>query len=285
MPAMRELLPGRQHHDLVAGPEHARGHLAGVAAVVVQLVGHRPRDPLDREARVLKVAVRGHVHVLEVVEQRRPVVPVHPSGALDHVVAVERRDRDEGHVVDVELRGPAGEVGADPLEDLLVEVHEVHLVHAHHQVRDAQQRRDESVPARLLENALASVHEDQGEVGRGRAGDHVARVLLVAGRVGDDELAPRRVEVAVGHVDRDSLLALGAQAVREQREVHVAVAATLRGLLHVLELVLEDRLGVEEQPADQGRLAVVHGARGCEADELGGAGSLRPPVRGCAGGH
>jgi hypothetical protein len=41
----------------------------------------------------------------------------------------------------------------------------------------------------------------------------------VAGTVGEDELAPGGLEVAVGDVDRDALLALGAQAVREQREV------------------------------------------------------------------
>jgi hypothetical protein len=39
------------------------------------------------------------------------------------------------------------------------------------------------------------------------------------GGVGDDELALGRGEVAVGHVDGDALLALGAQAVGEQREV------------------------------------------------------------------
>jgi hypothetical protein len=90
----------------------------------------------------------------------------------------------------------------------------------------------------------------------------------VAGRVGDDELAPGGVEVAVGDVDRDALFALGAQAVGQQREVGVAVPAPPGGLLDVLELVLEDRLGVVQQPADQGRLAVVDRSRGGEADQL-----------------
>ncbi len=120
----------------------------------------------------------------------------------------------------------------------------------------------------LVEDALASVDEDHREVARRRAGGHVARVLLVPGRVGDDELAPRRVEVAVRHVDRYPLLALGAEAVGEQGEVHVAVAAPLGGLLNVLELVLEDRLGVEQEAADKRRLAVVDRAGGCEPDEF-----------------
>ena len=116
---------------------------------------------------------------------------------------------------------------------------------------------------------VARVDEHEREVGGRGAGDHVARVLHVARGVGDDELAPRRREVAVGDVDRDALLALGAQAVGEQREVRRSRrrGARLR-LLDVLELVLEDRLRVVEQPADQRRLAVVDRAGGGEAQQL-----------------
>jgi len=93
-------------------------------------------------------------------------------------------------------------------------------------------------------DALARVNQDnRGVCGRG-AGDHVARVLLVARRVGNDELASPGLEVAVGNVDRDSLLPLGPQSVGEEREVDVAVAAPRRGLDHVLELIIEDRLRV-----------------------------------------
>ncbi len=89
------------------------------------------------------------------------------------------------------------------------------------------------------------------------------------GRVGELEAAARGDERAVGDVDRDPLLALGPQAVGEQRQVDVAVAAAQRGLLDVLELVGEDLLGVVEQPAEQRRLAVVDRARGHEPQELG----------------
>ena len=85
-----------------------------------------------------------------------------------------------------------------------------------------QQAGDEGVAPGLLEHALAGVDQDDREVGRRGAGDHVAGVLNVPGRVGDDELALGRGEVAVGHVDRDALLALGAQAVGQQRQVRRA---------------------------------------------------------------
>src|SRR4029079_9891540 len=67
----------------------------------------------------------------------------------------------------------------------------------------------------------------------------------------------------------DALLALGAQAIGEQRQVDALVAAAARDILDVLQLVLERRLGVVEQPPDQGRLAVVDRARGREPQQLG----------------
>jgi hypothetical protein len=62
------------------------------------------------------------------------------------------------------------------------------------------------------------------------AGDHVARVLHVAGRVGDDELALGRGEIAIGHVNRDALFALGAQAVGEVGQVDLAAAGDVGGV-------------------------------------------------------
>ena len=67
----------------------------------------------------------------------------------------------------------------------------------------------------LFVDQLAAVDEHDRDVrGRG-AGDHVARVLHVAGTVGEDELAPGGLEVAVRNVERNALLALRAQAVGE----------------------------------------------------------------------
>ena len=115
--------------------------------------------------------------------------------------------------------GKAGEVVADAVEHAAIEVEQVHLVDGQDEVRDAEQVRDARVAPRLLAHAVPGVDEQDGDVGRRRAGRHVARVLLVARRVGEDELPPRGCEVAVGDVDRDALLALGAQAVGEEREI------------------------------------------------------------------
>ncbi len=111
------------------------------------------------------------------------------------------------------------------VEALLGVVDQVHLVDGHDQVRNAKQRADESMALGLLQHALARVEQDHREVGRRGAGHHVARVLLVPGAVGDDEAALGRGEVAVGHIDRDPLLALGAEPVGQQRQVERALAA------------------------------------------------------------
>jgi hypothetical protein len=136
--------------------------------------------------------------------------------------------------------------------------------------RHPQQGEHGGVPAGLLDHAVPRVHQQHGQLGGGRPGDGVARVLDVPGGVGEDELAGRRAEVAVGDVDGDALLALRAQAVDQQRQVGRGHALVDRGALDGLDLVGEHRLGVVEQPPDQRGLAVVDTPRGGEAQQVTG---------------
>jgi hypothetical protein len=71
----------------------------------------------------------------------------------------------------------------------------------------------------LSEHALARIDEDDGEIGGRCTGHHIAGILLVAGRIGDDELALVGGEEAIGDVDGDALLALGGETVDEKREI------------------------------------------------------------------
>ena len=102
-----------------------------------------------------------------------------------------------------------------------VEIDQVHLRHRQHEMADTEQLGEIAVPPGLGQHALASVDQKHGEVRRRRAGHHVARVLLMPRRIGDDELALFAGEEAVGDVDGDALLALRLQPIDEQREVHV----------------------------------------------------------------
>jgi hypothetical protein len=86
--------------------------------------------------------------------------------------------------------------------------------------------------------------------------------LNVTGRIGHDELASRRREVAISHVDGDALFSLGAQAVGQKREVDVLIAARgARGGNGVV-LILEDGLAVIQQTPDERAFSVVNTACG-----------------------
>ena len=129
---------------------------------------------------------------------------------------------------------------------------------------------DAGVPAGLRQHALAGVDQDQASVGGGGAGRHVAGVLLVSRRVGDDEARARGVrEKAIGDIDGDALLALRLQAVDQQREIELvaggAVAGANRGSGPRADHPRRPR--IEEQPADQRRLAVVDAAAGEEPQQ------------------
>ena len=115
---------------------------------------------------------------------------------------------------------------------------------------------------RLPDNALSRVNEHDRDVGGRRRRRHVAGVLLVAGRVGDNESPPTRGEVPISYVDCDALLAFGKQPVDQEREVDfVATGAEPAGIgLKRCPLVGEDAASLEKESPNKCRLAVVNAA-------------------------
>ena len=135
---------------------------------------------------------------------------------------------------------------------------------------NAQQVRDQSMAARLNRQAFRRVDQHDGQIRRRCAGDHIARVLLVARRVGDDELAFRRGEIAIGDVNGDALLALGDQAIGQQGQIDRVRAPFLAGFFNRRELVFENGFRVVQQTADQRTLTIINAARRGKAQQLHG---------------
>jgi 3'(2'), 5'-bisphosphate nucleotidase len=228
-----------------------------------------PVHPLHRKPERLRLPAVVHVHVLQVVEQQRPAVPRRVAAALGDVVAEPGGDRDRCQRREPQAGREGGPVADDAVEGRLVEADQVDLVHRQHHMPDAEQRTDEGVPLGLRQDPLPRIAEDDGEVGVAGAGRHVAGVLLVPRRVGDDEAALRRAEESIRDVDGDALLALGFQAIHQQGEVHVlAHGAMLAAVLgDGRQGVFHDQLAVVEQPADQRGLAVIHRPAGEEPEK------------------
>ena len=214
--------------DGVAGPDATAGNGAGKAAEIQ--IG--PIDPLHRQPERLVGQGGVDVHGLQMRKQRRALVPGRLFALLDHIDA-EAGGHGNRHLAgETQFGGENIEIRHNAVEHRLIVIHQVDLVHRQHNMADAQQRRDIGMPARLDQHALARVNQDDGKIGIGRAGRHVARVLLMAGRVGDDEFAFLGGKEAVGDVDGDALLALRLQPVDQQREIDIlAGGAELFGIL------------------------------------------------------
>ena len=90
----------------------------------------------------------------------------------------------------------------------------------------------------------------------------------MAWRIGDDKFAVGCGKVAIGHIDGDALLPLGAQTIGEERQVQVGVAPLAAGPLDGSHLIFHDRLAVQQQTTDQGAFAIVDAAGGGEAQHV-----------------
>ena len=108
------------------------------------------------------------------------------------------------------------EVRADGFKYIARIINQIHFVDRQHDVANPQQRGDDGMPPRLGLQALAGIDQNDRQIGRAGTGDHVARVLLVTRRVGDDEAAFDGREITVRHIDGDALLTFGGKAVCQQ---------------------------------------------------------------------
>ena len=239
----------RKCNDFVPHFEDPGSNAPGVASEIPRLIQLRSDDVLDREPAILQVAVAAHVHFFEVLEQGTALVPGHVRRCIDHVIPQQRADGNELDVGHFEPRREIAKCLGDFVVALFREVGQIHLVHAHHEVLDAQQGSNEAVPVRLFHHAVAGVDEDDGEVGSGSSRDHVARVLHVARCIGDDELALGRCEIAVRHIDRDALFAFGTQSIGQQTEVSCFQAFLFAGCLNRFELIFKNAFAVVQQAA------------------------------------
>ena len=70
------------------------------------------------------------------------------------------------------------------------------------------------MPLGLGQKPFGGIHQNHRQLRRGGPGYHIARVLDMPGRVGNNKLSLGRGKIAVRDIDGDALLALGSKAIR-----------------------------------------------------------------------
>ena len=188
---------------------------------------------------------------------------------MDHIVTGQRRHRNGDDLREIEAAGHVPEVGFDLPVTRLRPVDRIHLVDREHHLLDADQIANSGVAAGLALGAVAGIDQQDGDIGVRRAGRHVAGILLVPREIDDDETPVGRLEITPGDVDGDALLALGLKAVEQQAEIDLLAVdlAVMRGERDGRALIVGDACRVPQQPADQGRLAVIDRAAGQQPDQ------------------
>ena len=260
----------RQDGDGIACLDAAGFDLSHEAAIIVQFgIGGflRAAYVLHGEAEGFGVFVVRQGRVFQNVEQGWTLIPVERLAAFYHHVAIQGGHGDEMHVFDTAFGGEFEVIAHDVFKNFLRVVDQIHFIHGDDQMRDADQMGDDGVPPGLREHAFSGIYQNNREVGGRRRRDHVAGVLLMPRRVGDDVFARAGREIAICHVDGDALLALGLQTIGEQGQIHRFHATLLRCSGDGGEGVGEDGFGVEQESPNQGALAVIDAAAGEKAQQ------------------
>jgi len=226
---------------------------------------------LDRKPQRLVIRDLGNPEPVQRLQHGWAIPPRHVGAAGGDVIAIPGGDRDENLGFEPDGFEPRAVFLLDAAEAFLAVVFQVHFVHEHGDLADAQQVQEVTVPARVFLDAFVSVDQEEGGFGTGGAGDHVFQELLVAGGVNDDVLAFGGSEPDLRRVNGDILIALGLERVHEIGPLEGYAAAFGNGL-ELLELALGQRAGVMEQAADERGFAVVHVSHDHDLELLRGGG-------------
>ena len=232
-------LPRRQDDNRIARRDRTGRDRSSKAAEI----GARPVHPLHGHPERLGSTVIVDLDRLQVSHQRRATVPGRPRTRRQHVIPEARGQRNRPDILESERRRERGELGNDPVKNILTEIDEVDLIDRQHHIANAEQTRDHRVPSRLRHQPFRRIDQDHGEIAVRCPGRHVARILFMPRRIGDDEMAARCREITIGDVDGDALLALGLEAIEQQREIDILTgrAVLARIALQRRHVIVEDQ--------------------------------------------
>src|SRR5215208_1194843 len=204
------------------------------------------------------------------VEERVSTVPRHAGTGCRNIVAIQGRDRNAADLAETERAGKRSIVGLDRTKYLLGVVNKIHFVDGQHDPANPKERDDETMPARLSKHALAGIDQNDGEFGGGCPGCHISGVLLMARRIGHDELAPVGGERTVGDIYGNTLLALRIEAIDQKSEIELAAlrAQSFRISFQCGKLVFEQHLGFIQKASDERGFSIVDAAAGDETQKI-----------------
>src|SRR5437762_2852121 len=133
-----------------------------------------------------------------------------------------------------------------------------------------QQRGNVAVPARLLNDALAGIHENQGQAGGRCACYHVAGVLNMPWGIRNDKATFGCRKITIGYIYGYALLSLRSQPVSQVCQVNLSFPAQEAGTTERLKLIFKNQFAVVQESTDESTFAVIHTTAGEESQQLNG---------------
>jgi hypothetical protein len=203
------------------------------------------------------------------------LVPGAVGGGLEHVVAVETRDGDEGNCLGVvaDLLDERRSLLDDLLVTGLGPLGGVHLVDGDNELSDTEGVGEQSVLTSLailgdtsLELTSAGGNDENGAIGLGSTSDHVLDEITVTGSVNDGDVVLGGLELPEGDINGDTTLTLGLELVKDPCVLEGTLAEFSGFLLELLNGTLVDTTALVDQVTSGGGLAGIDMADNDDVD-------------------
>ena len=119
--------------------------------------------------------------------------------------------------------------------------------------------------ASLCNHSCACIHQNNCQICRRAAGNDITGVLLMSRSVRNDKFTSIGGEVAISHINCNTLFAFSLQSIEQQCIVDMltCISYTFTVAFQRIQLVLIQFLAVKQQATDQCRFSIIH-RTGCQ---------------------
>ena len=170
---------------------------------------------LYRHNETCLVGMIGNIDRLQIILKSTTLVPRCLCRLCRNIITNCCRYRNNMHCLEIILSGHDLDLLYNILKLILIVINKIHLIDRINNMLDTHQCADTCMASCLNQNALGSVHKDNRQICEGCTNRHVTGILLMTRCICYDKASLFCRKITICNIDRDSLLTLCHQSVKQ----------------------------------------------------------------------
>ena len=167
-----------------------------------------------------------HIHIFQIRKKSRSFIPVNRIGFLCYIISFRCGNRNNLNCLKIQFTGKFLNLFFDFIKTLFTVINQIHFINSKYKRIDSHQRTNSRMTSCLNQNTLCGINQNNCQIRKGSTYCHVSCILFMTRRICYNKTSLICRKIAVCHVNRNSLLSLCHQSVKQERIINRTAAAS-----------------------------------------------------------